>query len=120
MDNRSLRKARVQMNDLARERDAAKEMNESLRNELREQHARTESIRNSMGPAAGGLAEQQQKEARLREADERTRAQLQARLAEMNSRKKGSKCEWHFLHDFLVCDPLTSHCSQLFLDRAVQ
>ncbi|KAK4058826.1 hypothetical protein OIO90_000272 [Microbotryomycetes sp. JL221] len=78
---RNLRKARTQMNDLAKERDLFVHQNEQLRQQVQDAHQEVESVRNSVIDAESRLQEEKfGKESRARE--------LERRLDEANKGRK--------------------------------
>lgn len=86
---RNLRKSRVQANEYAKDRDALNEEIEALRTELQRSQKEVLSARRSV------LEEKEQYETRLEEerrAKERTRAQLESRMDEIQRRKSKYVC----------------------------
>jgi len=85
----SVRKARMQATELARERDNLSSQVESLRNELAEARREVTLVRRSV------VEEKQSLEQRLdeeRKAKERVRHQLDARMDELSKRKSKFVC----------------------------
>ena len=83
---RNLRKARLQSNEYARERDQLKDEADRLRLEAQDNHSASEGYRQSVIDMEERLQEQRTREQRA----ERARLDLEARMAEVNKRK--SKC----------------------------
>ncbi|KAF8447796.1 hypothetical protein L210DRAFT_3501334 [Boletus edulis BED1] len=86
---KNLRKARMQATELARERDSLSAQLETLRNELQEARREVATVRRSI------VEEKQSLESRLdeeRRAKERTRAQLDSRMEELQRRKSKFAC----------------------------
>lgn len=85
---RNLRKSRLQMKELAKERDKATSTTESLREQLAEARSEVDDVRHSV------VREKASFDARLdeeRRAKEVARRQLESRLEEMQSRSRKSK-----------------------------
>ncbi|GAA5922248.1 hypothetical protein JCM3775_005672 [Rhodotorula graminis] len=85
---RNLRKARLQSNEYARERDQLKEQADRLRLEAQDNHSTSESYRQSVIDMEERLQEQRNREQRA----ERARLDLEARMAEVNKRKSKFAC----------------------------
>ncbi|BGP45900.1 hypothetical protein JCM10450v2_001735 [Rhodotorula kratochvilovae] len=85
---RNLRKARLQSNEYARERDQYKDAAERLRLEAQDSHSTSEGYRQSVLDMEERLQEQRNREARA----ERARQDLEARMAEVNRRKSKFAC----------------------------
>ncbi|GJN88660.1 hypothetical protein Rhopal_001626-T1 [Rhodotorula paludigena] len=85
---RNLRKARLQSNEYARERDSYRETAERLRIEAQDSHTTSESYRQSVLDMEERLQEQRTRENRA----ERARADLEARMSEVNRRKSKFAC----------------------------
>jgi len=86
---KNLRKARMHATELARERDSLNSQVESLRSELQETKREVATARRSI------VEEKQSLEHRLdeeRRAKERARAQLDARMEELQRRKSKFAC----------------------------
>lgn len=81
---RNLRKARLQMADLARERDSYMGQNDMLRLQIQEAHTEVEAVRRSVLQVESRLQEE-------RQGRDSVKAELQARLDDAARRK--SKCE---------------------------
>ncbi|BGP13736.1 hypothetical protein JCM10213_009049 [Rhodosporidiobolus nylandii] len=81
---RNLRKARLQSNEYARERDQFKADNERLRIEAQDSHTTSESYRQSVVDLETRL--QHERDVQLRQ--ERARQELEGRLGEVNRRKQ--------------------------------
>ncbi|KDE06529.1 hypothetical protein MVLG_03178 [Microbotryum lychnidis-dioicae p1A1 Lamole] len=78
---RNLRKARVQMNDLAKERDNYLSQNEAIRRELQDSHNETENVRNSVMEVESQLQAE-------RYNRERAKQELERRLEDVNRKGK--------------------------------
>ncbi|SCZ97432.1 BZ3500_MvSof-1268-A1-R1_Chr4-2g07210 [Microbotryum saponariae] len=78
---RNLRKARVQMNDLAKERDNYLSQNEAIRRELQDSHNETENVRNSIMEVESQLQAE-------RYNRERAKQELERRLEDVNRKGK--------------------------------
>ncbi|GAA5848159.1 hypothetical protein JCM8547_004426 [Rhodosporidiobolus lusitaniae] len=85
---RNLRKARLQSNEYARERDQYKNDNERLRLEAQDSHTTSESYRQSVLDLETRL--QHERDVQMRA--ERTRQELDSRMAEVNRRKSKFNC----------------------------
>ncbi|GAA5896351.1 hypothetical protein JCM8208_001854 [Rhodotorula glutinis] len=85
---RNLRKARLQSNEYARERDQFKEQADRLRLEAQDNHSTSESYRQSVIDMEERLQKQRNREQRA----ERARLDLEARMAEVNKRKSKFAC----------------------------
>ncbi|GAA6004770.1 hypothetical protein JCM10207_001008 [Rhodosporidiobolus poonsookiae] len=85
---RNLRKARLQSNEYARERDQYKADNDRLRVEAQDSHTTSESYRQSVLDMEERLQEQRNREGR----SERARQELESRMAEVNRRKSKFAC----------------------------
>lgn len=89
---RNLRKSRLQMNELAKERDKISTQNESLRRELAAANLEVENVRNNV------LAEKVQFENQLgeeRRAKENAKKQLEARMEEMQAARMTRKSKFN-------------------------
>ncbi|GAA6029356.1 hypothetical protein JCM8097_003635 [Rhodosporidiobolus ruineniae] len=85
---RNLRKARLQSNEYARERDQYKSDNERLRLEAQDSHTTSESYRQSVLDLESRL----QHERDVQQRGERARQDLESRMAEVNRRKSKFAC----------------------------
>ncbi|GAA5979174.1 hypothetical protein JCM11641_008450 [Rhodosporidiobolus odoratus] len=85
---RNLRKARLQSNEYARERDQFKTDNERLRLEAQDSHSTSESYRQSVLDLETRL--QHERDVQLRQ--ERARQEMEARTSEVNRRKSKFAC----------------------------
>ncbi|SCV69289.1 BQ2448_2309 [Microbotryum intermedium] len=78
---RNLRKARVQMNDLAKERDNYLSQNEAIRRELQDSHNETENVRHSVMEVESQLQAE-------RYNRDRAKQELERRLEDVNRKGK--------------------------------
>ncbi|KAK4053820.1 hypothetical protein OIV83_001476 [Microbotryomycetes sp. JL201] len=82
---RNLRKARTQMNELAKERDLFVHQNEQLRQQVKDAHVEVESVRHSVIDAETRLQEEKfGKESRARELERRLDEANRARKSKFN------------------------------------
>ncbi|KAI8453605.1 hypothetical protein BY996DRAFT_4582929, partial [Phakopsora pachyrhizi] len=88
---RNLRKSRLQMTELAKDRDKMASVNESLRKELSDANEEVENVRNNV------LAEKVQFENQLgeeRRAKENAKKQLESRIEEMQASRMTRKSKF--------------------------
>lgn len=89
---RNLRKSRLQMNELAKERDKISTQNESLRKELAAATAEVEHVRNNVQAEKAQFENQLGEE---RRAKENAKKQLEARLEEMQASRMTRKSKFN-------------------------
>ncbi|KAG8996291.1 hypothetical protein FRB94_008412 [Tulasnella sp. JGI-2019a] len=86
---RSLRKARLQSNELVKERDSHQQQINGLRQQVQEAQREASSLRRSVAEEKLSLEHRLEEE---RKAKERARAQLDSRMEEMSKRKSKFVC----------------------------
>jgi len=89
---RNLRKSRLQMNELAKERDKISTQNESLRKELAAATAEVEHVRNNVQAEKAQFENQLGEE---RRAKENAKKQLEARMEEMQASRMTRKSKFN-------------------------
>ncbi|KAA1077041.1 hypothetical protein PGTUg99_000897 [Puccinia graminis f. sp. tritici] len=89
---RNLRKSRLQMNELAKERDKISTQNESLRKELAAATAEVEHVRNNVQVEKAQFENQLGEE---RRAKENAKKQLEARMEEMQASRMTRKSKFN-------------------------